>query len=235
MLSRFLLKLLGKVVRRPVLRHLAAFETATHRPREIQEALLRRILAFQADTDFGRHHGFASIRTIEDFRRQLPVAGYEYFEPYIARVRRGDLRALLADPCVHMFALTSGTTAARKFIPVTPQYLADYRRGWNIWGLRVFWDHPEVKLRPIVQLSGDWDEFRTEAGIPCGSVTGLTAQMQMRIIRRLYCIPACVGRVKDAAAKYYLMLRLSVARQVGMVIAANPSTLVNLARVVDQE
>ena len=89
-----------------------------------------------------------------------------------------------------MFALTSGTTAARKYIPVTDQYLADYRRGWNIWGLKAFRDHPEVQLRPIVQLSGDWDEFRTEAGIPCGAVTGLTATMQKRIIRWLYCVPA---------------------------------------------
>ena len=47
-----------------------------------------RILAHQADTDFGRDHHFAAIRTVADFRRQLPVAGYEYFEPYIARVRQ---------------------------------------------------------------------------------------------------------------------------------------------------
>jgi len=235
MLSRFFLKLVGKVARRPVLRHLAAFEAATHRPRETQEVLLRRILSFQTDTDFGRQHGFASVRSLDDYRRQLPVAGYEYFEPYIARVRRGELRALLADPCVHMFALTSGTTAARKFIPVTPQYLADYRRGWNIWGMRLFrYDHPEVKLRPIVQISSDWDEFRTEAGIPCGSVTGLTAEMQKRIIRWLYCVPGCISKIKDPMAKYYVVLRLSLPRPVGMVVAANPSTLVNLARAGDQ-
>jgi hypothetical protein len=172
---------------------------------------------------------------LADYRRHLPVAGYDYFEPYIKRVCRGELRALLADHCVHMFALTSGTTAARKFIPVTDQYLADYRRGWNIWGLRVFRDHHEVRLRPIVQFSGDGDEFRTEAGIPCGAVTGLTARMQKRIIRWLYCVPACVGRVKNAAAKYYLVLRLSLPRRVGMVIAANPSTLVNLARLGEQQ
>src|SRR5438132_7432440 len=235
MLSRFLLKLLGKVVRRPVLRHLAAFEAATHRPREVQEGLLRRILSFQADTDFGREHGFASIRDVASFRRQLPVAGYEYFEPYIARARRGELRALLADACVHMFALTSGTTAARKFIPVTPQYLADYRRGWNIWGLRSYREHQSTRLKPIVQLSSDWDEFRTEAGIPCGSVTGLTAAMQKWLIRWLYCVPACVARIKDPAAKYYTVLRLSVARHVGLVIAANPSTLLTLARIGDRE
>jgi len=134
-----------------------------------------------------------------------------------------------------MFALTSGTTAARKFIPVTPQYLADYRRGWNIWGMRLFrYDHPELKLRPIVQISSDWDEFRTEAGIPCGSVTGLTAEMQKRIIRWLYCVPGCISKIKDPMAKYYVVLRLSLPRPVGMVVAANPSTLINMARAGDQ-
>src|SRR5215472_15693141 len=111
-LSWLFRKVLGKIVAFPVRRQLAAFEAATHRPREVQEALLKRILAAQADTDFGREHHFAAIRTPADFRRQLPVAAYEYFEPYIARVQRGEFRALLADRQIHMFALTSGTTAA---------------------------------------------------------------------------------------------------------------------------
>jgi hypothetical protein len=228
-------QLVGKVVAYSVRRQLAAFEAATHRPREVQDVLLKRILTYHAGTDFGRDHHFASIHSLADFRRQLPIAGYERFEPYLERVRRGDFNALLADRCVHMFALTSGTTAARKYIPVTPQYLADYRRGWNIWGLRAYWDHPEVKLRPIVQISADWDEYRTEAGIPCGSVTGLTANAQKRIIRFVYCVPACVACIKDVAVKYYVALRLSLPRQVGMIIAANPSTLINLARAGDQE
>jgi hypothetical protein len=231
----FLRNVLGKLAARRVRRRLNAFEEATHDPRAVQEALLQTFLTRQADTDFGREHHFRDIRTIADFRRHLPVASYEYFEPYIMRVTRGDYRALLASPTVHMFAMTSGTTAARKFIPVTPEYLADYRRGWNIWGLKVFRDHAEVRFRPIVQLSGDWQEFTTEAGIPCGAVTGLTATMQLRIIRWLYCVPACVGKVKDAAAKYYLALRLSLHRKVGMIIAANPSTLLGLARTGDRE
>jgi hypothetical protein len=234
-LLRLLLLGVGKVIARPVRWKINAFEAATHHPRPVQEALLRRILARQADTDFGRRHHFGSIRTAADFRRQLPVAGYDYFEPYIARVRKGEFGALLSDRRVHMFALTSGTTAARKFIPVTDQYLADYRRGWNIWGLKAFRDHRAIRLRPIVQISGDWDEFRTEAGIPCGAVTGLTATMQKRIIRWMYCVPACAGKVKDAAAKYYLVLRLSLPRRVAMVVAANPSTLVQLARVGDAQ
>jgi hypothetical protein len=216
-------------------RRLARFEAATHNPREVQEALLQGILAHHAATDFARDHRFDTIHTAADFRRQLPVADYDYFEPYIARVRKGDFKALLGDSVIHMFALTSGTTATRKYIPVTPQYLADYQRGWNLWGLRAYLDHPEVTLQPIVQLSGDWDEHRTEAGIACGAVTGLTALMQKRIVRRFYCVPACCGRIKDAAAKYYVALRLSMPRPVGLIVAANPSTMINLARAGDAQ
>lgn len=225
----------GKLIARPVRQAIAAFESATHRPREVQEQLLRRILTYHADTAFGRAHHFRDIRTPAEFRQNLPVAGYDYYEPYLAQVRRGKFDALLADSIVHMFALTSGTTAERKYIPVTPQYLADYKRGWNIWGLCSYDKHPHLRLRPILQMSGDWDEVRTEAGIPCGTVTGLTAHVQKKIIRWVYCVPACCGKIKDARAKYYTALRLSLPRKVGMIIAANPSTLINMARLGDQE
>lgn len=227
--GRTILLGIGKLVVRPVRRHLRHFEAMTHEPEAVQNALLHRILQHQVDTAFGKDHHFRSIQSIEEFRGNVPVAGYEGIESYIDRMRQGEFQALVTDP-VQMFALTSGTTAARKYIPVTSQYLADYRRSWNIWGLKVFRDHPEVKLRTILQMSGNWNEYQTPAGTPCGAVTGLTARMQKRLIRFLYCIPPTLGEIQDAQAKYYLALRLSVPRQVGMVIAANPSTLINLAR-----
>jgi hypothetical protein len=227
-------RVVGKLAAMPVRRRLRAFEEATCQPRAVQEAVLARILATACDTAFGRDHHFAA-GSVADFRKNVPVAGYEYIEPYIRRVVAGEWQALLASPRIHMFAMTSGTTAARKLIPVNDQYLADYRRGWNLWGLKTYRDHPEVRLRPIVQLSGDWQETFTPGGIPCGAVTGLTAHSQLRIVRWIYCVPGIVGKVKDAAAKYYVALRLSLPRRVGLIIAANPSTLVSLARAGDQQ
>jgi hypothetical protein len=216
-------------------RRLAAFEEATKHPAEVQSELLRRILSKHANTAFGKDHHFATMHTLADFRKIIPVQGYEYVEPYLNRVRKGEINALLADKKIHMFALTSGTTATRKFIPVTDQYLADYKRGWHLWGLKAFRDHPNIRMRPIVQMSGDWQEFHTETGIPCGAVTGLTAQMQYFFVKWVYCVPGSLGKVKDPAAKYYLALRLSLPRRVGMIIAANPSTVINMARAGDLE
>jgi hypothetical protein len=235
MLQWLLRNVVLKLVAIPVRRRLAAFERATERPEETQRELLGRILKHHSATAFGTDHSFATLKSLDDFRKAIPVRGYDYIEPYIQRVVQGETNALLADKKIHMFAMTSGTTASRKYIPVTDSYLADYRRGWNIWGLKVLRDHPNVRMRPIVQLSGDWQEFFTEQGVPCGAVTGLTAQMQLSIVRWLYCVPGIVGKVKDPAAKYYLALRLSVPRRVGMIISANPSTLVSMARAGDAE
>ena len=235
MLNWLLRNVVLKVVAYSVRRRLAAFQQATKEPEKVQHELLRRILAYQASTAFGKDHHFSTVGSMSDYRKIIPVRGYDYVEPYMQRVLKGETSALLADKKIHMFAMTSGTTASRKYIPVTDQYLADYKRSWNLWGLQVYRDHPAVRMRPIVQMSGDWQEFLTETGIPCGAVTGLTAQMQMRIVRWIYCVPAILGKVKDPTAKYYLTLRLSVPRKVGMIVAANPSTLVNLARAGDAE
>lgn len=227
---RFLLLRAARPLARVYGRRLARFEAATHDPAAVQSALLADILRHQAGTGFGREYHFGAIRTLEEFRHNLPIAGYDAVAPYVTRVCNGDVNALLADPRIHMFALTSGTTASRKFIPVTDRYLDAYRRGWNIWGLKIYADHPEIVFRPIVQFSGECDEFRTPSGVPCGAVTGLTAKMQSAIVRRLYVVPPCLARVKDAAAKYYLALRLSIPHKVGLIVAANPSTMVALAR-----
>jgi len=233
MAPRFLVRAVGKIIARPVRRRLRQFEAACGDPQATQIQLLGRILDFQADTGFGRDHAFKTIAGVADFRRNVPIGPYDYHAPYIARMQNGEINALVADPVVHMFALTSGTTAARKLIPITPSYLASYRQGWNIWGLRAMRDHRPIILRPIVQLAGDPEEYRTPAGIPCGNLSGLTVTMQKRIIKWLYCVPGASGKIKDSAARYYVALLFSIRKQIGMLLSANPSTLVQLARTME--
>jgi hypothetical protein len=236
-LKRFLLIRLGRVLTYPIRRKLRQFETACLDPETVQTALLHQILRKQAATGFGRDHHFGAIRTIADYRKNVPVAPYEYVAPYIERVQKGETDALLADRRVHMFALTSGTTASRKLIPVTDDYLTAYRRGWNMWGVKMFRDHrgKRIAMRPIVQFGGDPDEFRTPAGIPCGNLSGYTAQIQKRIIRWMYVNPAAAFKLKDAKSRFYVALRFALGRPVSQFMAANPSTLVQLARTLDSE
>ena len=92
-----------------------------------------------------------------------------------------------------------------------------------------------VAMRPIVQMVGDPEEFRTESGIPCGNLSGYTAMVQKRLIQWMYAVPYMTGKIKDAKARYYVALRFSIARNVSQFMAANPSTLVQFARTLDAE
>jgi hypothetical protein len=236
-LKRFLLVRVGRLISYPIRRQLRLFEVACQSPEAVQTELLLRILRNQSDTAFGRDHKFASVRSASDFRKHVPIAPYEYVAPYIDRVQKGEINALLSARRVHMFALTSGTTASRKLIPVTDDYLAAYRRGWNMWGVKMYRDNRgrRVAMRPIVQMVGDPEEYRSDAGIPCGNLSGYTAMVQKRIIRWMYAVPYLTGKIRDAKARYYVALRYSMNRNVSQFMSANPSTLVQFARVLDAE
>ena len=236
-LTRFVLTRLGRLVAYPIHRRLSAFARDCEQPERVQTALLKGILQRQVATAFGQDHHFQQIQTIADYRRNVPVAPYEYVEPYVQRVAKGETNALIADDKVLLFALTSGTTAARKLIPITTRYLNDYKRGWNMWGMRAYRDHRGRKLflRALVQMVGDPEEYRTEAGIPCGNLSGFTAVVQKRMIRWLYAVPAASGKVKDSRSRYYLALRCALPRSCAMFLSANPSTLVMLGRTLDAE
>ena len=97
-----------------------AFLDQTRAADVVQRQVLLDQIVRNADSQFGRDHHFREIRTAADFRRHVPVSGYDRHEPYIERVRQGDIRALFgAGTRVLMFAMTSGTTNRPKTIPVT--------------------------------------------------------------------------------------------------------------------
>ena len=222
----------GALTRFKMRRQAARFARQIQSAQTEQARVLRELLALNTGSDFARQHGFAEIRSAADFRRRLPIADYETFRPYIDRVRNGQLSALLgpANPLL-MFALTSGTTSDSKYIPITKRFLDDYRRGWKVWGIRSYDDHPALFALDILQLSSDHDQFRTAGGHPCGNISGLVSAMQSPIVKTMYTVPDVVSKIKSPDAKYYTALRLSLAnRRVGMVMTANPSTVINLAK-----
>ena len=217
-------------------RMLRGFVKATEHATRVQERVLQSKLRRNADSDYGRRHHFAEIRSYADFIRNVPIQTYEDIRPYIDRVKAGDVQALFGPrEKILMFSLTSGTTADPKHIPVTYPFYREYQRGWNIWGLKALLDHREAILRSILQVTSPMDDERTEGGYPAGAITGLLAAMQMRIIRRFYPAPLCVAYIRNHEARYYTLTRLSVPCDTSWIVTASPATVLRLARTADEE
>jgi hypothetical protein len=215
--------------------HVRLWRRALDRVAEVQARLLERILARAAESDFGRDHGLAGARTIADLRRAMPIAGYERARPYVERVKRGETTALFPPGTrIHMFAMTSGTTGAPKYIPVTDAILKSYREGWHVWGVNALNDHLDAFGARILQIASRMDEEMTPSGIPAGAMSGFTAGAQRGVIRRMYVMPPEASYAGDAATKYYLACRLGLQDRRVMPVTANPSTLLGLAREMDR-
>ena len=213
------------------------FLAGTRHAAQVQRNILLQKIRRHADSQFGRAHGFSQIRSVADFRRQIPVASYEYYRPYVERVKKGELGALFGPGTqVLMFSMTSGTTSQSKYIPITREFFREYRKSWNIWGARVFWHHHDLLRKYTLQFSSDWQQFRTEGGIPCGNVSGLAAETRPWLTRPMFILPAVLNKIHGAANKQYMALRLALpSSRIGMVVTANPLTLLNLARLADAQ
>jgi hypothetical protein len=70
-------------------RKLRRFEAMLAKGHQFQRRSLFEKIRNNADSDFGKVHGFDRIQTVEDFRRNVPISNYEYMAPYIAEVSRG--------------------------------------------------------------------------------------------------------------------------------------------------
>ena len=222
----------GSVVRSTIRRNAREFLKATENCRDTQQRVLHDLLKLNDGSRFQREHGLHHVRTVDDFRGRLSIADFEYFRPYIEDVKQGDHGALLgASNRLLMFTLSSGTTAESKFIPITRRFLHDYRRGWQIWGIRALDKHRQINGQTILQLSSNFDQFRTAGNTPCGNISGLVAAMQKRIVRSMFSVPVVVSQISDTTAKLYTALRLSMADpEIGMITTANPSTLIQMAK-----
>lgn len=228
---------LGGSTRRAVMKtRLQFIHAARTSCRTSQQQVLQSLLRLNAGTDFAADFGLKPGMTLAEFRRQVPIAGYELLQPYIERVKTGHHAALLGRTNrLLMLAMTSGTTAESKLIPVPQQFVQDYRRGWQTWGIGVYDQYPALNQLNIVQMTSSHRRFLAPDGTPCGNISGLVAAMQRRIVRSMYSVPYEVAEIGEADTKRWAVLRCATADpHVGMVVTANPSTVLQMAELMDQ-
>lgn len=103
-------------------------------PAEAQEKQFKKLIKKAAQTEWGRLYNYSNIKTVTEFRQQVPLQSYEDLWPYIERMQTGETNILWPGE-VNKFAKSSGTTSAKsKFIPVSDEALkhCHYRGGKDV-------------------------------------------------------------------------------------------------------
>lgn len=139
----------------------------------VQENTFRQLICTAKDTQFGRDHGFADIRTHDDFKKQVPLRDYEGLRPYVKQIVAGKSDVLWPGKPAY-FAKTSGTTSGAKYIPLTKASLPNHINSAR--DALLCYVHQTGKARfldrNLMFLSGS-PELEETAGIPTGRLSGI--------------------------------------------------------------
>jgi hypothetical protein len=210
------------------------FEVATRDPITTQTEKLKSQMQKNAGTEYGQRYGFKNIKSFDDYRRQVPVIGYEKIKEDMQRVVDGQSNIFTAENPV-MFAQTSGTTGDPKYIPVTPTCQGsehkDVMRTWMSHALKA---HPDMFAGQVVTLVSPAVEGHTPSGMPYGATSGHMYKNQPGLVRRIYAIPYDVYEVEDYAAKYFTIMRTALEMDIRFLATANPSSILKLCEKADE-
>jgi len=144
------------------------------RPGYYQHQTFLKLISEAANTVFGKDHGFADIKTVEDFRKQVPIRDYEGLKPYIERVVKGE-RNITWPGKPEYFAKTSGTTSGTKYIPISKQSLPNHFRSARNAVLSYVHETGNSSFLDggLIFLSGS-PELEIKNGIKTGRLSGIS-------------------------------------------------------------
>ena len=141
-----------------------------------QQRQLMRLLRRAGATRFGSDHGFAEIRSVEDYQRQVPLRRYEDFWEAYWKDAFPVLTDLTWPGTIPYFAVTSGTSTGRtKYVPVTRSML----RSNNGAGVDLLTFHLANRPKSRVlggknfMLGGSVDLKELAPGVHGGDLTGI--------------------------------------------------------------
>ena len=89
-------------------------------PVKTQHKVFKKLIRQAKNTRFGGDHNFGSVKSYDDFKKQVPVRDYEGLKGYIEQILEGQSDVLWKGKPLY-FAKTSGTTSGAKFIPLTKE------------------------------------------------------------------------------------------------------------------
>ncbi|HZF89901.1 GH3 auxin-responsive promoter family protein [Streptomyces sp.] len=199
-----------------------------------QQRVLTELLEHNAGTEYGRAHSFTAIRSLDDFRKAVPINDYAALAPWIDRMAAGESNVLSADDPVVYFT-SSGTTGDHKKIPVTRSFMRRtfFPFYYAAWAPLI--EHfPDVLERPDAVLNLKHDprpappttasgrphvgasqvDFGSRFGEPLSAEPGTSAP---------WAELAVPVEENDHLEKTYLRLRLAVESDVRCVIGINPA------------
>lgn len=212
---------------------ISCLESSLNNPELLQAQVLKSVLNSARGTLFAENHGLDAGLELEEFRQRVPVRTYSEGQDYFDRVARGD-KGILTRHTVKQLLVTSGTTGPSKFLPVTSVWEKEVAMAQDLWRLGLVKDREEISQGKVLTLVSPAIEGHLPSGLPFGSNTGRMHARQPWMIRLRYPTPDAVHQLSDPLLRLYCTLRFSLQSQVSSITTANPSTILMMAKRLEE-
>ncbi|MCL2211439.1 MAG: GH3 auxin-responsive promoter family protein [Treponema sp.] len=220
------------------------FREMTRASKNGKEALaknLRQTLTLSKDTVYGKEHHFGEIikaktpdELFELYRKNVHINDYEDLRAYVDRHKNGEPSVLIPGR-PKMYSTTSGTTKEPKWIPVSDMYYKQVYRTMNqIWFYAMMKSRPHCYSLRSLSIVGKAIEGAAPDGTMSGSISGVIQRDVPIFMKETYSAPHDAFYVNDYKSRYYTLILLGLAKDISIIITANPSTLVELQNNVNE-
>jgi len=213
------------------------FQRAIRSVRDVQKNLLLNTIQQNVKSDYGQRFRFASIQSIDDYRGQVPVVGYESLREDMDRIYRGDQRVLTEEP-IERLVPTGGSSGGAKLIPYTKSLKQDFQKAIAAWIWWTFQFYPQAmqgraywSITPMVSSSQ-----KSAGGLPIGfeSDSEYLGKWSRWFAQQLILPPSGVGRIGSIEnARYANLLYLLACSRLSLISIWSPTFLLSLISQVD--
>lgn len=181
-------------------------------PEQVQELVLKQIIEISGNTEFGRKHHFQLIKTIEDYRKLVPISEWADYDAYSDRMAEGEPDILFpGNP--EFFLKTSGTTSAKpKLIPESKLGAAAKHIVTRLRLVEMALNFPGIlESGYIIPLPNSSAQSKTSSGIPVGFASGFTLNQSMEGGQAArIAFPVAVLSNGDSESRDYLIMRFAM-------------------------
>ena len=190
-----------------------SFYIMENSPEVTQVRVLQDILKSAQNSEFGKKYGFADIKTVDMFRKKVPISDYAQLAAEIDRLKAGAANIFFDGPAASFIA-TSGSTGVPKLLPESKN--GELVKGLvsQIRAILLLMLAPEVMVsgKKVLAIANPAEYGKTDGGIPIGSASGQAAKdMPIEMLKKMVLPPEMMmAKELSNEATDYLTIRYAL-------------------------
>ena len=186
---------------------------------ECQQKVFLKLINTVKNTAFGNEHDCNSIKTYNDFKKNIPLRNYSDYSSYIERIFKRE-SSVLYPGLPAFFGKSSGTSDKPKLLPITKDFLQNtqYAALYMLCNLSMQLGNAKFMGGKVLALT-DQQSFENINGFLCGAVSSIKTYNMPHWAKRFSFPSNEINDIENPAEKIEATIRNITGNNIQMAVA----------------